>query len=697
MTDYQRANKKNRLAFENSPYLLQHASNPVDWYPWGEEAFEKARKEDKPVFLSIGYSTCHWCHVMARESFEDEDVARILNQFFVSIKVDREEKPDVDHLYMTACQAITGRGGWPLSVFLTPQGEPFFAGTYFPKTSRMGLPGFKDLLLYIANLWKTDRNRIHQVAKQLTDIIKAQDTSRDKKNLTETLLRRCYEALARSFDPRYGGFLPAPKFPSPHQLTYLLRWYYRVGQPLALEIVEKTLVAMRNGGIFDQIGYGFHRYSVDEKWLIPHFEKMLYDQALCMLAYCEAFHLTKKPFFKEVVHEIAQYVLRDLRDSDGGFFSAEDADTEGKEGAFYLWDKKEVVSLLGKDLGEVVSRFYGITDEGNFEDGKTILHVAIEHKTLAKIQGMEENDLRQILEKARERLFEARQLRVRPQLDDKIIVAWNGLMMGAFARASWVLGEPSYAEVSRNCADFILRELRTEDGRLMRAWRQGKASHTGCLEDYSALIWGLLELYEATFEIRWLIEALNLTNLMLEIFWDSEHGGFFMTPRDTKDLLVLPKDSYDGAMPSGNSMAAVVLAKLARITGREDFEEKAWATLGVFSSSLEAYPSGYTYMLTALDFLLGPCQEVVIAGKKGNPETIAMLEELRKDFSPRRTVILLEPDDHAKDLRQIVPHLQFVSSDDKGCRVYLCYGRSCLEPVNTPEKLRKLLDETKTV
>lgn len=689
--------KTNRLAQEKSPYLLQHASNPVDWYPWGEEAFIKATTEDKPIFLSIGYSTCHWCHVMARESFEDEAIARILNQFFVSIKVDREERPDVDHLYMMACQAITGRGGWPLSVFLTPQGEPFFAGTYFPKTSRMGLVGFGELLLQVANLWRTDRHRIQQAAKQLTDLIRAQGSSPGKRPLTEALLRRCYEALARSFDTRYGGFGQAPKFPSPHQLTYLLRWHHRVGQPMALEMVEKTLTAMRKGGIFDQIGYGFHRYSVDEKWLVPHFEKMLYDQALCMLAYCEAFHLTRKPFFKEVVQEIAQYVLRDLTDAGGGFFSAEDADAEGKEGAFYVWDKREVIGLLGKDPGEVVCRFYGITDEGNFEEGKTVLHVAMEYRALAASQGMEENELRRILEQARSRLFEARQSRTRPNLDDKIIVAWNGLMMGALAKASWVLGEPSYVEASRKCAGFILRELRTEDGRLMRRWRQGQAGHPGCLEDYSAMAWGLLELYEATLEIRWLNEALRITDLMIEMFWDPKGGGFFMIPRDTRDLFSIPKDSSDGAMPSGNSLAAIVLAKLARITGRNDFQEKSWITLEAFSSSVENFPSGHAYMLSALDFLLGPCQEVILAGRKEDRETISMLEELRKDFAPRRTVILSERGDRGKDLRRIAPHLEFVSPGQTGCRAFICMGNSCRGSVDTSEELRQVLDESRGV
>ena len=685
--------KPNRLASEKSPYLLQHATNPVDWYPWGEEAFTKAREEDKPIFLSIGYSTCHWCHVMAHECFEDEAIARILNQFFVSIKVDREERPDVDHLYMMACQALTGRGGWPLSVFLTPQGEPFFAGTYFPKTSRMGLPGFGELLLHVANLWKTDRERIHLAARQLADVIRLQGPGQERGALSEALLRRSYETLARSFDTRYGGFGSAPKFPSPHQLSFLLRWHRRTRQPMALDMVEKTLIAMRKGGIFDQIGYGFHRYSVDERWLIPHFEKMLYDQAMCMLAYCETFQVTRKPFFKDVVHQIAQYVLRDLTHPEGGFLSAEDADSDGKEGAFYVWSKGEIVSLLGKDVGELFSRFYGVTEEGNFEEGKTVLHEAMDRRALAQSQGMEEEELARLLEEARGKLLGARHSRVRPHKDDKIIVSWNGLMMAAFARASWVVGEPSYARAAKRCAEFILTELRTEDGRLLRRWREGQAAHGGCLEDYASLALGLLELYDATFQARWLIEASRITELMLEIFWDHNKGGFLMAPPDAKDLFSIPKDGHDGAIPSGNSLAAMVLARLAKMTGREDLEEKSWAVLKAFSGHLHEFPTGHTYMLCALDFLLGPCQEVVLLGKKEAPDTISMIRELREDFAPMRTVILLEPGDEGQEVRRIAPRLEPFPQEEGGCKVYLCRSNTCREPVDSPEALRRLLHE----
>ncbi len=693
MNKSQCTRKINRLASEKSPYLLQHAANPVDWYPWGEEAFTKAREEDKPIFLSIGYSTCHWCHVMARECFEDEAIARILNQFFVSIKVDREERPDVDHLYMMACQALTGRGGWPLSVFLTPQGEPFFAGTYFPKTSRMGLPGFGEILLHVANLWRTDRERIHLAARQLVDVIKLQSPGQERGPLSESLLRRSYETLARSFDTRYGGFGSAPKFPSPHQLSFLLRWHWRTRQPMALDMVEKTLIAMRKGGIFDQIGYGFHRYSVDERWLIPHFEKMLYDQALCMLAYCEAFHVTRKPFFKDVVHQIAQYVLRDLTHPEGAFLSAEDADSEGKEGAFYVWSKREILALLGKDLGELFSRFYGVTDEGNFEEGKTVLHEAMERKALAASQGMEEEELARLLEEARGKLLGARQSRVRPHKDDKVIVSWNGLMMAAFARASWVVGEPSYARAAKRCAEFLLRELRTEDGRLMRRWREGQAAHGGCLEDYASLAWGLLELYDATFEARWLFEASRITELMVEIFWDDDKGGFFMSPSDAKDLFSIPKDAHDGAIPSGNSSAAMVLARLAKMTGREDLEDKSWAVLKAFSGPLNEFPTGHTYMLCALDFLLGPSQEIVVLGKKEAPDTISVIKELREDFAPRRTVILLEPGDEGQEIRRIAPYLESFPQGEGGCKIYLCQENTCREPVDSPDALRRILNE----
>ncbi len=687
----------NRLSREKSPYLLQHAHNPVDWYPWGEEAFAKARAEEKPIFLSVGYATCHWCHVMAHECFEDQAIARLLNQFFVPVKVDREERPDVDQVYMTACQALTGRGGWPLSVFLTPDGKPFFAGTYFPKVSRMGLPGFGELLLHIANLWRTDKPKVIKAASEVAQTLNqlhqaSQQTAAD--TLDIKLLRRAYEGLSRTFDTRFGGFGQAPKFPTPHQLYFLLRWHARGGPSSALEMVNHTLRNMRWGGIFDQVGFGFHRYSVDERWLVPHFEKMLYDQALLLMAYCELYQVTQESMFARVAREIAQYVLDNLRESQGGFHCAEDADTQGKEGAFYTWRPDEVRAALGEELGDLMCQLYGITHEGNFEEGVSIAHMPMEPGVFASRQGMTLEQLENLMERGRLLLLEARSRRPRPFKDDKILSGWNGLMVAALARASWVLDEPSYVRAAAAAASFVLGAMRDKRGLLFRRWRHGEAAQEGCLEDYAAMVWGALELYEATFEVDWLEKALEMTGMMLDLFWDEKKGGFFFTSKEAEQLISRPKEAYDGAIPSGNSMAAMNLARLGRMLGKPELEERAWATLRAFSGSLTRAPVAHTHMLLALDLLLGPTQEVVIAGDLDQPSTAEMLKELRKGFNPRRVLLLKDKGEKGNRLAHLAPYVLSMEPGPSGARVYLCEGNSCREPLSNPRELEAALHKS---
>lgn len=687
--------KGNRLSLEKSPYLLQHATNPVNWFPWGEEAFLKARHEDKPIFLSVGYATCHWCHVMAHECFEDQSIARLLNQFFVSIKVDREEHPQVDHIYMSACQILSGAGGWPLSVFLTPEGEPFFAGTYFPKVRRSGLPGFGELLLKIANLWSKDRGKILQVASQVTSAIrKGAQVVENEEALSEGILRKAYEGLARSYDTRFGGFGCAPKFPTPHQLMFLLRWYLRSGQKLALEMVEHTLDAMRRGGIFDQIGFGFHRYSVDERWLVPHFEKMLYDQALLILAYAEAFQATGKPPYAQVARHTARYVLEDLRGDHGAFLCAEDADSEGREGAFYLWRPQEVRSLLGDELGELLCRFYGITAEGNFEQGASIPHLAMDETSLARSLGLEKDELTGRVEKGRTLLMRARSFRPRPLKDDKVLCGWNGLIIAALARSSWALGETSYAEAAALAARFVLGNMRSSSGHLLRRWREGQGAHEACLEDYAAMVWGLTELYQATFQVDWLKEALELNKIMLDLFWDHEKGGLFFTSDRAQALIARPKEGYDGAIPSGNSMAALNLARLARISGDPEMERRAWAILESFSGDMAARPEAHAHMLMALDLLLGPSQELVIAGDPCDPITGSMLRLAREGFAPNRSVILYSGGEEGSRLRDLAPWVSNMELGKSSPVAYLCRGFSCLKPCFHLEELRQALEGT---
>lgn len=661
----------NRLIQEKSPYLLQHAYNPVNWMPWIPEAFEKAKREDKPIFLSIGYSTCHWCHVMERESFEDNEVAEILNQNYISIKVDREERPDIDHIYMEVCQILTGSGGWPLTIIMTPDKEPFFAGTYFPKRSKFGYTGLIDILARIHSIWEKDRGKALDSSRSIIEALSRQEMGETGEELSDDTLKRAYEILKGSFDEEYGGIGAAPKFPTPHNIMFLLRYYDITKDEGALRIAVKTLESMYRGGIYDHIGFGFSRYSTDRKWLVPHFEKMLYDNALLMYAYTEAYQITKSDLFKEIVIQTGNYILRDMTSRMGGFYSAEDADSEGEEGKFYLWDKKEIIYILGEQDGKLFCETYGVTDKGNFE-GKSIPNL-IENELFEKING----DKR--IEAARRKLFAYREQRIRPFKDDKIITSWNGLMIAAMAFAGRALDNDSFIDAASSAADFILKNLRRQDGRLLARYREGSADHLAYLEDYSFLIWGLIELYQAVFNEKYLNEAANLADEMIRLFYDEKAKGFFLYGSDGEKLIARPMKLYDNAMPSGNSTAAMVLIKLSRLTYKIDYEDIANAMFGSFAGRVLEYPAGYTYFLSSFMLAAKESIEIVLVQGKNKKEIVEMLAVLNNEFLPNISVSL------KKDGEDNYSML------DGKATAYVCKGNSCSKPVNDIDEFCKLI------
>ena len=689
----------NRLQFEKSPYLLQHADNPVDWYPWGAEAFEKARREDKPIFLSIGYSTCHWCHVMEHESFEDPEVARLMNEVFVSIKVDREERPELDNIYMNVCQMMTGSGGWPLTIIMTSDKKPFFAGTYFPKDSRFGRVGMLDLVPRIKEIWMTRRGDVINSANQTTAVLREASHAAPGEELGETTLRTAYDQLAQRFDNQHGGFGTAPKFPTPHNLLFLLRYWRRSGNEKALWMVEKTLQAMRQGGIYDHVGFGFHRYSTDPLWLVPHFEKMLYDQALLAMAYTEAYQASAKEEYAQTVREIFSYVLRDMRSSTGAFYSAEDADSEGEEGKFYLWTEEEIRQALSSKEADLIISVFNVEKEGNFNDeatrkrrGRNILYVREALVEIAANLKISERDLRKRLEDARGKLFAAREKRVRPHKDDKILTDWNGLMIAALAKGARALDEPHYAEAAVNAVDFILKNMRKPDGRLLHRYRDGQAALPAYVDDYAFLIWGMLELYETTFEVRYLQMALNLNDDVLKHFWDNEEGGFYFTADDAEKLLVRQKDIYDGAIPSGNSVGALNLLRLGRITANTDFEEKTEKIGRAFSQLVNQSPSAYTQLMLAVDFAIGPSYEVIIAGISGAEDTKAMMRALRTHFVPNKVVLFRPSEKESPDITTLAEYTKYQSSIDGKATAHVCLNYHCTFPTSDRGKMLELLD-----
>jgi uncharacterized protein YyaL (SSP411 family) len=689
----------NRLSQEKSPYLLQHAENPVDWYPWGPEAFAKAHKEDKPIFLSIGYSTCHWCHVMAHESFEDPEVARLMNEALVSVKVDREERPDIDGIYMSVCQIMTGRGGWPLTIIMTPEKKPFFAGTYFPKQSRLGQIGMVDLVPRIKEIWVTDREKVMDSAGKIATALQQMSNDRPGEELGESTLNRAYEQLAERFDEKNGGFGRAPKFPTPHNFFFLLRHWKRTGQEKALEMVEKTLKAMRSGGIYDHVGLGFHRYSTDARWCVPHFEKMLYDQALLSMAYTEAYLTTGKDAYRRTAKEIFTYVLRDMRAPDGGFYSGEDADSEGEEGKFYLWTEREIRESLSTEEADLIIRAFNIEGGGNFDDeatgrrqGNNILFFDKGLDEIASDLGIAAPELDRRLGVTREKLFRAREKRVHPHKDDKILTDWNGLMIAALARGAQAFDDSTLAEASGHAVDFILSAMRNAEGRLLHRFREGEAALTAHLDDYAFFIWGLIDLYEATFETRYLRLALHLNNDLIEHFWDEGGGGFYFTADDGEKLLIRRKEIYDGAVPSGNSVAACNLIRLSRMTGNPDFEEKARRIGRAFSGYVSESPLAHTQLLVALDFAVGPSYEVVIAGNSGAPDTVAMQRAIRTQFVPNRVVIFRPTEEKSPEILQLARYAEHQSIVDGKATAYVCHDYQCKAPTTEIEQMLEFLD-----
>ncbi len=688
----------NRLKFEKSPYLLQHAENPVDWYPWGKEAFEKARKENKLIFLSIGYSTCHWCHVMAHESFEDPLVAKLLNDEFVSIKVDREERPDIDKIYMTVCQMLTGIGGWPLNLIMTPDKKPFFATTYIPKESRFGRTGIVDLIIQIRNIWLSRKNEVLKSADQIISSLKQTSKDSSAEDLNEYVLKSAYEQLATRFDKDNGGFGGAPKFPSPHNLSFLLRYWKRSGDRHAWDMVKKTLLAMRQGGIYDHIGYGFHRYSTDSQWVLPHFEKMLYDQAMIAMAYIEAYQATGEKDYEKIAREIFTYVLRDLADKEGAFYSAEDADTEGEEGKFYLWNEDEIKQVLNPEEFELITNVFYLEKDGNFRDeatgtktGQNILYLKKSWSETASDLSISVSALHHSLKPVLKKLFMEREKRIHPHKDDKILADWNGLMIAALARGAQAFDEPIYAEAAQKAAQFILEKMRREDGRLYHRYRDNQASILANLDDYAFFIWGLLDLYETTYDVYFLQTAAKLNNELIDHFWDSQEGGFFFTPDDGETLITRSKDIYDGAVPSGNSVSVLNLLRLGRITAHSDFERKAAQIGRAFFSTVKQFPAAHTQLMTALDFAVGPYYEIVIVGRTQGKGIDKMLKALRSVFVPNKVVLVRSLDKDSSDLLKMAEFTKHFSMIDDKTTAYVCTNAKCNIPTTDPGKMLDLL------
>jgi uncharacterized protein YyaL (SSP411 family) len=696
----EKSNKNtNKLIFEKSPYLQQHAHNPVKWYPWGEEAFEKAKDEDKPIFLSIGYSTCHWCHVMERESFEDNEVAELLNSNFVSIKVDREERPDIDDIYMTVCQMMTGQGGWPLTIIMTPDKKPFFTGTYIPKKSRMGMTGLLELIPKISQVWKDQRANILESAEGITETLKRYSKASIGSELDDSILTVAMGDLLSSFDENYGGFGSEPKFPTPHNLLFLLRNYKRTGSSETLHMVEKTLNAMGLGGIWDHVGGGFHRYSTDRFWLVPHFEKMLYDQAILAMAYTEVFQVTKKPEYKEVVKKIFEYIQRDMTSSDGGFFSAEDADSEGVEGKFYVWSEGEVKKVLGEQA-DLFNKVFGITKEGNFFEevsGKktstNILHMKKDLDKWSKELDIPLDDLREQLESAREKLLNVRESRIRPHLDDKILCDWNGMMIAALSKAYCAFDEDRLLKSAETAAHYILKNMVDENGWLLHRIKDGEAKIPGFLSDYAYFVWGLLELYESTFNTYYLHKAKELIDHVNKHFWDPENLGYFQTADYAEELLLRKKESYDGAIPSANSVMMMNLLRLGRVTGDLDHEKRATDLQKAFSKRIDSLPTAHTMFLSATEFLKGPTYEIVVVGDLNSPESKEILKAVREDYNPNKVVVGKQKDDPG--LEKLITYTSQMNEIEGKTTVYVCQDFSCNLPATDKETVLKLLNEGK--
>ncbi|MBP9110859.1 MAG: thioredoxin domain-containing protein [Pyrinomonadaceae bacterium] len=658
----------NRLIDETSPYLLQHAHNPVDWYPWGDEAFERAKAEDKPVLVSIGYSACHWCHVMEHESFEDEATAVIMNEHFINIKVDMEERPDVDQIYMNFVQLTTGRGGWPMNVFMTPDKKPFFGGTYFPPSSRYGMPSWQQVLASLSVAFREKRDDLETSANHIIGEMRRL-SSVEAGALSTDLLDAAFGSYMKTFDTANGGFGGAPKFPAAMSLEFLLRYHKRTGEDRALAVVTHTLDKMANGGIYDQLGGGFHRYAVDAIWLVPHFEKMLYDNAQLIRVYLHAYQVTGNEFYKRIAIETLEYIRREMLDESGGFYSTQDADSEGEEGKFFVWTPEEIAEILGEDEAAEFCAFYDVTASGNFE-GANILNVK---NSVAIAPGSD----------SRARLFAEREKRIKPGRDEKVLTAWNGLMLAAFADAAAVLGNEEYLQVAKRNAVFIRTELQ-KDGRLLRTWKEGSAKLNGYVEDYANVADGLIVLYQVSGDVNYLVEARRLADLMITEFWDEENGGFFFTSNDHEELIVRNKDFYDNATPSGNSVAADVLLRLAKLTGEDKYERFAMTTLRLAATQLRRHPQGFGRTLSALEFHLGVTREIALLGQRESSLASDVLQRYLPD-----AVIAISSD--VKEDSQVVSFLAERSQIDGKPTAYVCRDYVCERPVTTTEGLAALL------
>jgi uncharacterized protein YyaL (SSP411 family) len=681
---------ENRLIHETSPYLRQHAHNPVDWYSWGPEALERAKKEDKPILLSIGYSACHWCHVMERESFENEEIAKIMNQHFVNIKVDREERPDLDTIYMNYVQMSTGSGGWPMTVFLTPDQVPFFGGTYFPPDDRYGRPGFPKLCVAVADAYKNKKKEIGEHGPEvLKSLREMNQLSPSSEKLTLKSLDSAYENLSQRFDTTHGGFAGAPKFPGSMSLSFCLRYYLRTSERKALDFVELSLDKMAHGGMYDQLGGGFHRYSVDDHWLVPHFEKMLYDNALLSRLYLEAYQLTGKPLYRRIVEEILDYVKREMTSPEGGFYSTQDADSEGEEGKFFVWTPDQVKHILGEKEGSLFCLYYDVTPRGNFE-GKNILNVPRSLEDIAQGTQIHPDELNAILAKGRERLFQEREKRIKPHRDEKVLASWNGLMLVSFVRAASVLDRHDYLEIATKNAQFVMTHLSSKD-RLLRTYKDGKSKLNGYLEDYSNYVEGLIELYEVRGEKSWLDRAATLNEVMLEQFWDETGSGFYLTGKDHEPLIARVKDFYDNATPAGSSVAVFNLLKLAILTANESYRSKAQANLELMSASLSRYPGGFGYLLEAADFNLGPVREIAVIGRREDSQTQRLLKRIYQQYLPNKVVSLLDPDD--KSPHSHLPLLEGKTLVHGKPAVYVCQNYACKAPVTSELELERALQD----
>ncbi|MGE0826523.1 MAG: thioredoxin domain-containing protein [Candidatus Binatia bacterium] len=676
----------NRLIHETSPYLLQHAHNPVDWYPWGEEAFARAKQENKPILLSVGYSACHWCHVMEHESFESEKIAKLMNELFVNIKVDREERPDIDEIYMNAVQMLTGRGGWPMTVFLTPEGKPFYGGTYFPSEDRHGLPAFPRVLAGVAQAYYERPQDVAQSTSQiLANLEKLTQREETIRSLQVETLERAAASLVQHVDQTYGGLGGAPKFPNSMVFAFFLRAYKGTNNEQYLRVTTHTLRKMAAGGIYDHLGGGFHRYSVDERWLVPHFEKMLYDNALLAGLYLEAYQVTHEEFFRQMVEDILAYVEREMLHPNGGFYSTQDADSEGKEGTFFIWSQEEVLLLLGEEKGAIFCRYYDVTDVGNFEH-YNILHPTLTVEQLAKLFDRSSDDVSQVLRDAKARLFAIREQRVKPGRDEKILTSWNGLMVSAFTEAYKVVGNPRYLEIARKTASFILNNLYKNE-RLLRSYRDGQAKVNAYLDDYAYFVAALLDLYEATFERLYLDRAKDLTEVLLTRFWDSNEGGFFFTSDEHEVLISRSKSAFDGAVPSGNSVATLNLLRLGFLTDTRKYIEKAEKILRLFYDPMEQNPFGFSHMLSALDFYLRNPTEIVVLGDREGAETQQWLSHIHRFFLPNKTIRCVNPHEG-----EAMPSF-LAGREHQGGKLtaYVCQNFTCSLPVTTWEGLETLL------